>query len=274
MWVKTAPSLSALALERTAAPLVLLDTRDRVRDVCRVPSDAKYSNREVVQIANSVVLQLLQLHPAWAVAVCCFYSVQVDNLLSSFAGSMPPQLRVDTVDGLQGDEFDAVVLAFSVTGSVSEHGHWQDPERVNVLLSRAKQEVVVIADSAVLITSAQWRKVLVAAPWVRFDVTSESSREDLHSALSCPRRLSLTDGGFWACILCCHGTDACKPANNFSRRSLKAYEAAKKHGGAITMRCIVCTMVLDKIADLASCRDSLSAVADNLEVPRSEFLDG
>jgi len=246
--VTTAPSVLAVASEHHVAPLVLLDTHDRVQDLCRCPSKSKFSNPAIVQIASTVVSLLLQLHPTWRVAVCCFYSLQVENLQGTLVTS--ERLTVDTVDGLQGSEFDVLVLACAVAGAVSIHGHWQDAERVNVLRPRARQQVVIIAPSAVLVTSGLWRRVLVAAPWVRFDVAADTSAEELSAAVSCPRRPG--DRRFYACIRCCKGTDVVKPETNFSRKSLKAHEAAEKQGRAMNLQCIVCTMVSDKDMGLVS----------------------
>lgn len=60
------------------------------------------------------------------------------------------QLEIDTVDGFQGREKEAVVMCTVRSNSKGEVGFLSDSRRMNVALTRAKRKLIVIGDSATL----------------------------------------------------------------------------------------------------------------------------
>ncbi|GAB5441479.1 MAG: AAA domain-containing protein [Fuerstiella sp.] len=60
------------------------------------------------------------------------------------------QLEIDTVDGFQGREKEAVVMCTVRSNSNGEVGFLSDSRRMNVALTRAKRKLIVIGDSATL----------------------------------------------------------------------------------------------------------------------------
>ena len=68
-------------------------------------------------------------------------------------------LRVSSVDNFQGEEADVVVLSLVRSNDRGDVGFLKEPERVNVLLSRAKQCMVLIGNSRTLLNSNKARPV-------------------------------------------------------------------------------------------------------------------
>ncbi|MEZ6060357.1 MAG: IGHMBP2 family helicase [Planctomycetaceae bacterium] len=81
------------------------------------------------------------------IAVIAPYAAQVRWLRqnSEFAN-----LEVDTVDGFQGREKEAVVMSLVRSNTAGEIGFLSDARRMNVALTRARRKLIVIGDSATL----------------------------------------------------------------------------------------------------------------------------
>ena len=107
-------------------------------------------------------------------------------------------------------------------GGASGQANWEDFRRINVFLSRARMQVVLLASSSILMSSLYWRRALGTSPWVRAEVGPGSpGSPDLKSSLSCLRR----DDNFIPCVSCCRGTDHALPPWCFSRSVLKKMQA-------------------------------------------------
>lgn len=87
-----------------------------------------------------------------AIAVIAPYSAQVDRLRRRFAASTGgidyQGLEVDTVDGFQGREKEAVVISMVRSNDRQEVGFLSERRRMNVAVTRARRQVAVIGDSA------------------------------------------------------------------------------------------------------------------------------
>ena len=81
------------------------------------------------------------------IAVIAPYAAQVRWLRQN---AVYDQLEIDTVDGFQGREKEAVVISLVRSNSTGEIGFLADARRMNVALTRAKRKLVVIGDSATL----------------------------------------------------------------------------------------------------------------------------
>ena len=85
--------------------------------------------------------------PAKDIAVIAPYAAQVRWLREQ---CQIADLEIDTVDGFQGREKEAVLISLVRSNSQAEIGFLDDPRRMNVALTRAKRQLVVIGDSATL----------------------------------------------------------------------------------------------------------------------------
>ena len=59
-------------------------------------------------------------------------------------------LEIDTVDGFQGREKEAVLITLVRSNREGEIGFLSDARRMNVALTRAKRKLIVVGDSATL----------------------------------------------------------------------------------------------------------------------------
>jgi ATP-dependent RNA/DNA helicase IGHMBP2 len=61
-----------------------------------------------------------------------------------------PHIRCSTIDSFQGQEYDIIILSLVRNNSEHNIGFLKDYRRMNVALTRAKRQLVVIGDSVTL----------------------------------------------------------------------------------------------------------------------------
>jgi superfamily I DNA and/or RNA helicase len=130
-------------------PLLFVDTAGRgFEEETPEGSDSKQNPGEAA-LAASEVERILALGVAPAeVAVISPYDAQVQRLRQLLAARVEEGLEVDTVDGFQGREKEAVVVSLVRSGAAGEVGFLADVRRVNVAVTRARRKLVVVGDSA------------------------------------------------------------------------------------------------------------------------------
>ena len=113
-----------------------------------------------------------------------------------------------------------------------------------IVSSHAKQQVIIIRSSAVMVTSEPWRTVLLTC-WLAHgyalhtEVAPGASPELVQSA-SCAL-LCLGWSGVLFCRVCCAGLDLTKLLGSYSKRARQHIAAGRD------ATCIVCTLVRDKL---------------------------
>jgi ATP-dependent RNA/DNA helicase IGHMBP2 len=132
----------------TEAPLEFIDTAGAGYDEEAGPDGESRFNREEAALAAKKVTALVEagVSPS-EIAVISPYSAQVRLLREKLDY---PGLEVDTVDGFQGREKEAVVISLVRSNPEGEIGFLADVRRMNVAMTRARRKLLMIGDSATL----------------------------------------------------------------------------------------------------------------------------
>jgi superfamily I DNA and/or RNA helicase len=132
----------------TEEPLHFLDTAGAGHDEQREPGGESLLNPDEARIVCRRVRALLAAGVAPGdVAVIAPYSAQVRLLREQLNVD---GLEVDSVDGFQGREKEAVVISLVRSNAAGEIGFLADVRRMNVALTRARRKLIVVGDSATL----------------------------------------------------------------------------------------------------------------------------
>jgi hypothetical protein len=81
------------------------------------------------------------------------YNSQVNKLQGALKGIVPPD-DIESVDAFEGRESDGVILSLVRSNERAAIGFLNDPNRVNVAISRAKKLLVIVGDSKTVIGGA------------------------------------------------------------------------------------------------------------------------
>jgi superfamily I DNA and/or RNA helicase len=128
------------------APLELIDTAGRgFEDETPPESDSRRNEGEAGLVAAEVRKLLQHLAPR-DIAVISPYDAQVQRLRQLLDDVA--ELEIDTVDGFQGREKEAVVVSLVRSNPDGELGFVADIRRINVALTRARKKLIVVGDSA------------------------------------------------------------------------------------------------------------------------------
>lgn len=136
------------ATDVTETPLSFIDTAGASFDEeLGADGESRFNPREAEFAAQQVaVLLAAGLSPS-DIAVISPYAAQVRVLRESMPDTA---VEVDTVDGFQGREKEAVVISLVRSNDRREIGFLSDKRRMNVALTRARRKLIVIGDSATL----------------------------------------------------------------------------------------------------------------------------
>lgn len=133
----------------TETPVLYMDTAGAGFDEeIEADGESRLNPREAEQVCRKVQDLLDAGVAASDIAVIAPYSAHVRLLrdkLRSVAG-----LEIDSVDGFQGREKEAVVISLVRSNPQNDIGFLADVRRMNVALTRARRKLVVIGDSATL----------------------------------------------------------------------------------------------------------------------------
>jgi hypothetical protein len=130
----------------TSVPLEFLDTAGADYDEEVEPGGESRRNPGEADLVCRKVRALLAAGvPAEGIAVIAPYAAQVRLLRERLA---VPGLEIDSVDGFQGREKEAVVLSLVRSNPEDEVGFLADVRRMNVAMTRARRRLLMIGNSA------------------------------------------------------------------------------------------------------------------------------
>jgi ATP-dependent RNA/DNA helicase IGHMBP2 len=139
-------------------PVQFIDTAGASYDEEQEPDGESRFNRGEAELVAKKVHALIKLgvRPE-EIGVIAPYAAQV-RLLRQLVGM--PGLEIDSVDGFQGREKEAIVLSLVRSNNIGEIGFLGDTRRMNVALTRARRKLIVIGDSATLAGNAFYQLLL------------------------------------------------------------------------------------------------------------------
>jgi hypothetical protein len=154
------PEADATALMRPAQPLDVVDTAGAGFDEESAPDSASKENPGEARLVSLLVRALVDAGLAAAdVGVITPYAAQSARLQAELADLVDGGLEVDSVDGFQGREKEAIVFSAVRSNTGGDVGFLADLRRLNVAVTRAKKKLFVVGDSATLSTDAAWRSL-------------------------------------------------------------------------------------------------------------------
>jgi predicted DNA helicase len=132
----------------TQTPVQFIDTAGAGYDEEQESAGtSRFNHQEAALVARHVQALLEAGVSAESIAVIAPYAAQVRLLRER----LPiPGLEIDSVDGFQGREKEAVVLSLVRSNAHGDVGFLADVRRMNVALTRARRKLLVIGDSATL----------------------------------------------------------------------------------------------------------------------------
>lgn len=136
------------ANELTESPITFIDTAGASYDEEIEQDGESRLNPLEAELALKKLEALLAagLPPA-EIAVIAPYSAQVRLLRQRIPHS---EVEVDSVDGFQGREKEAVIVSLVRSNRENQIGFLEDIRRMNVALTRARRKLIVIGDSATI----------------------------------------------------------------------------------------------------------------------------
>lgn len=142
----------------TETPVEFIDTAGAGYDEELEPDgESRLNHQEASLVARRVKMLLDAGLAAGDIAVIAPYAAQVRLLREQLD---VPALEIDSVDGFQGREKEAVVISMVRSNASGEIGFLADTRRMNVALTRARRKLLVIGDSATLSHNAFYSRLL------------------------------------------------------------------------------------------------------------------
>jgi predicted DNA helicase len=141
----------------TETPVEFIDTAGAGYDEEQEPDGESRLNPQEAELVIKKLNALLEAGLATTqVAVITPYAAQARWLRERVKA---PGLEIDSVDGFQGREKEAIVMSLVRSNSSGEIGFLADVRRMNVALTRARRKLLVIGDSATLSSDPLYRRM-------------------------------------------------------------------------------------------------------------------
>jgi predicted DNA helicase len=143
----------------TDTPVQFIDTAGASYDEELEEDTGSRRNVQEAALAVKKVRALLALGvSATQIGVITPYRAQVRLLRERL--SDVPGLEIDSVDGFQGREKEAIIVSLVRSNNEGEIGFLADTRRTNVALTRARRKLIVIGDSATLANDDFYQRML------------------------------------------------------------------------------------------------------------------
>lgn len=140
------------------SPLTLIDTAGTgFQEELEPEGESRRNPQEAALVCRQVQALLAAGVAAADMAVIAPYAAQVRLLRER----LPIEgLEIDSVDGFQGREKEAVVISLVRSSDTGEIGFLSDIRRMNVAWTRARRKLIVVGDSATLATHPFYARMI------------------------------------------------------------------------------------------------------------------
>ena len=136
--------VTAAHLQNTGTHICFIDTAGSGYNEKHGPDGASLQNEGELLLIQKL-LETEALDPA-KTALISPYSGQV----SAAKELLPKQLRISTIDSFQGQEKETIIVSLVRSNDDGDIGFLKDYRRMNVAITRAKEQLFVIGDSATI----------------------------------------------------------------------------------------------------------------------------
>jgi len=142
----------------TDCPVDFIDTAGASYDEEQEPNgDSRFNPLEAELVVKKVNALIEAGISPNMIAVISPYSAQV-RLLREMLGDS--EIEIDSVDGFQGREKEAVIVSLVRSNREGEVGFLADTRRMNVALTRARRKLIVIGDSATITSHGFYQRMV------------------------------------------------------------------------------------------------------------------
>ena len=142
----------------TETPLEFIDTAGAGFDEEVEPDgESRLNRREADLVAAKVRALQAAGVPASDIGIITPYAAQARLLREKLEIA---DLEIDTVDGFQGREKEAIVISLVRSNERGEIGFLADVRRTNVAMTRARRKLIVVGDSATLSSEPFYARVI------------------------------------------------------------------------------------------------------------------
>ncbi len=115
------------------------------------PETLSFYNPHEVDILMNYLIKLVSNYPDASIGIISPYKQQVRFIEERFhSHEILRFIKVDTVDGFQGEEKDIILISLVRSNEKGEIGFLKDTRRMNVAITRARKKLIIIGDSATI----------------------------------------------------------------------------------------------------------------------------
>ncbi|HUM96949.1 MAG TPA: AAA domain-containing protein [Chitinophagaceae bacterium] len=135
---------TAKHLQNNGTHITFIDTAGSGYNEKHGPDGVSLQNEGELQIVNKVLEQ-----EQWSLSTSAFIS-PYSGQVAAAAELLPAQLRKSTIDSFQGQEKENIIVSLVRSNDEGEIGFLKDYRRMNVAITRSKEQLIVIGDSATI----------------------------------------------------------------------------------------------------------------------------
>ncbi len=147
--------LTATHLQNTGVHITFIDTAGSGYNEEHGPGGSSLQNEGELRIVQKII-ETESLNPL-TTALISPYSGQV----TAAKEMLPQQLRISTIDSFQGQEKETIIVSLVRSNDDGDIGFLKDYRRMNVAITRAKEQLFVIGDSATIGADAFYNSFLI-----------------------------------------------------------------------------------------------------------------